>query len=179
MTNDYRDHDHTAEDAFLAYVADPTPGNEHAAELAIATLQRRFDHVLRRLDGDGDPPPYPVHTHNPAETPEDCLDAVLFELAGAKMDDRAATLAHGLEAAHALARQRDEARDPGEDDFHFLHIDTDLNMADDDGNNWTILPLSRVVQERIAPGLRCSIGRSGSLTNAVIAKLKLLDESAA
>lgn len=67
----------------------------------------------------------------------------------------------------------------GEDDFQFLRIDTDLNMEDDEGHNWTILPLARVMQDRIAPGLRCTIGRSGSLANAVILKLELLDQSAA
>ena len=77
-----------------------------------------------------------------------------------------------------LAREVRRLR-AGEDDFQFLHIDTDLNMEDDEGRNWTILPLARVMQDRIAPGLRCTIGRSGSLANAVIVKLELLDQSAA
>ena len=76
----------------------------------MATLQRRYDHVLRRLDGDGEPPEFPVHRHNPAEDPGACADAVLHELAGARLVDRAETLAHGLEAVSALAHQRDEAR---------------------------------------------------------------------
>jgi hypothetical protein len=101
-------HDHSAEEAFLAYVDDPTPEKERVAELAIATLQRRYDTVLRRLDGVGNLPE-PAGTHDPAATPVDCLDATLFELAGARLDDRAATLAHGLEALRELQRRPDYA----------------------------------------------------------------------
>lgn len=50
MTDDDLDHDHTSEDAFLAYVAEATPGNELAAELATATRRLRHDVLLRRLD---------------------------------------------------------------------------------------------------------------------------------
>ena len=107
----WRDHDHTAEDVLLDVFADPTEQNQRAAEEAVALLQRRYDHVLRRLDGgDGDIPPYPLHQHNAAQHPADCLDAVLDELAGARLDDRAGTLAHGRAAAHAL-EQRAEAPD--------------------------------------------------------------------
>lgn len=66
--------------------------------------------MLRRLDGDGAPPEFLVHRHNPAEDPRGCADAVLHELAGAQLADRAETLAHGLEAVDALAHERDEAR---------------------------------------------------------------------
>jgi hypothetical protein len=60
MGEQYRDHDHSAEDAFLTYVEEPTTVNAQAAELAIALLQRRYDHVLRRLDGSVGPPDVPV-----------------------------------------------------------------------------------------------------------------------
>ena len=73
------------------------------------SFSARYDHVLRRLDGDGELPEYPVHPHNPAEEPETCATAVLHELAGAKLDDRAETLAHGLAAVSALARQVEAA----------------------------------------------------------------------
>lgn len=105
-----RDHDHTAEDAVLAAFEHRTAENQHAAELAVALLQRRHDHVLRRLDGTGDVPPYPTHRHNAAEHPADCLGAVLHELAGGLLDDRAETLGHGLSAARALEQQVGEAR---------------------------------------------------------------------
>lgn len=82
-----------------------------AAELTVAMLERPYDEVLRRLDGgDGAPSVHATYRHNPALTPEDCLGAVLHELAGARLSDRAATLAHGLEALHHLTRERDEAR---------------------------------------------------------------------
>lgn len=110
MSEHARDHDHTAEDAFLAYVADPTPDNAHAAEVAIARLQRRYDHVLRRLDGVDEPPEYPFHRHNATDDPVSCLEATAHELAGARLADRAETLAHALAATRALQRQRDEAR---------------------------------------------------------------------
>jgi hypothetical protein len=110
MTQEYRDHDHAAEDAFLAYLDHPTPGQAHETELAIARLQRRYDHLLRRLDGDGEPPEVPLHRHNAGDDPVSCLEAVLHELAGARLADRAGTLAHGLEAVRALAWQADEAR---------------------------------------------------------------------
>ena len=110
MPEDYRDHDHTAEDAFIAYLVTPTPDQAHATELAIARLQRRYDHLLRRLDGDGEPPAVGVHRHNAWDDPEGCLEAVLHELAGARLEDRAETLAHGLEATRALAHRADEAR---------------------------------------------------------------------
>lgn len=77
-----------------------------------------------------------------------------------------------------LARELRRLR-VGEDDFQFLHIDTDLNMEDDEGRNWTILPLAQVIQDRIAPGLRCTIGRAGAHADAVVLKLELLDQSAA
>ena len=68
----WRDHDHTAEHAVLYAFEEPTPENQHAAELAVAILQRRYDHVLRRLDGgDGEMPPFPFHQHNAAEHPQD------------------------------------------------------------------------------------------------------------
>lgn len=104
------DHDHGAEDAFLAYVADPSPSAEYAAEWAIATLQRRYDALLRRLDGVDEPPETPDHPHNAWDDPAGCLDAVLHELAGAKLRDRAETLAHGLEAARAYGHYVREAR---------------------------------------------------------------------
>ncbi len=111
MSEHYRDHDHSAEDAFLAYVEDPSPENEHAAELAIALLQRRYDHVLRRLDGgDGEPPAFPAHRHNAWDDPVSCLEATAHELAGGLLSDRAESLAHALEATRALAHQRDQAR---------------------------------------------------------------------
>jgi hypothetical protein len=64
--SEYRDHDHRAEDAVIDYIEDPTPENAYAAELAVAKLQRAYEHVLRRLDGDGALPPFPVRRHNPA-----------------------------------------------------------------------------------------------------------------
>lgn len=77
----------------------------------MAVLQRRYDHVLRRLDGgDGTPPAYPVHSYNPALAPQQCVEAVLHELAGARLTDRAETLAHGLQAVRELVAQREEAR---------------------------------------------------------------------
>jgi hypothetical protein len=42
---------------------------------------------------------------DPRATPVDCLDATLFELAGSRLHDRAATLAHGLEALRGLQRR--------------------------------------------------------------------------
>jgi hypothetical protein len=110
MSEHTRDHDHTAEHAFGAYVEEPTPENARAAELAIALLQRRYGHVLRRLDGADEPPEFPSHRHNAADDPVSCLEATAHELAGARLADRAETLAHALEAARALERQRDEAR---------------------------------------------------------------------
>lgn len=126
----YRDHDHTAEDAVIAAFEAPTPENQHTAEVAVALLQRRCDHVLRRLDGDGDLPEYPVHRHNAAETPEDCLGAVLFELAGAKLASRDETLAHGLKAAHALSAQLAEARRIGRWLYEHLHSDARHSLGD-------------------------------------------------
>lgn len=105
----FRDHDHDVEAAVDDALEDPTPENQRAAVFAVATLQRRYGHVLRRLDGDGEVPPYPVHRHNAADTPADCLHAVLHQLS-AKLDDRAETLAHGLTAARALESQRNDAR---------------------------------------------------------------------
>ena len=110
MSEHSRDHDHTAEHAFLAYVEDPTPQNAQAAELAIALLQRRYAHVLRRLDGVEEPPEFPSHRHNAFDDPVSCLEATVHELAGALLADRAETLAHALEATRALERERDEAR---------------------------------------------------------------------
>ena len=72
----WRDHDHSAEDAVLHAFEDPTPENQHAAARAVPLLQRRYDHVLRRLDGTGELPPYPSHPHNAGEHPVVCLDAV-------------------------------------------------------------------------------------------------------
>ncbi|MBD3926095.1 hypothetical protein IEZ26_15835 [Nocardioides cavernae] len=106
----YYDHDHTAEAAFLDYTAAPTPENAHAAELTIATLQRRYDALLRRLDGEAAPPLTPPHTHNAWDTPEACIEGSLTDLAEGSLEDRAATLAHGREALRALVHDVDEAR---------------------------------------------------------------------
>ena len=110
MSEHSRDHDHTAEHAFLTYTEDPTPQNAHAAELAIALLQRRYDHVLRRLDGVDALPEFPSHRHNAWDDPVSCLEATIHKLAGGLPANRAETLAHALEATRALDRQRDEAR---------------------------------------------------------------------
>lgn len=127
----WHDHDHAAEHAFLDYVADPTPENAHAAEQAIGVLQRRYDHVLNRLDGGtGEPPPFPVHQHNPGDHPEDCLHAVLHELAGARREDRAATLAHGLHALHALASQHRAAIQIGRWLYDHLDPGTRITLGD-------------------------------------------------
>lgn len=107
---DFVDHDHTAEAAFLDYVATPTADTAHAAELSIALLQRRYDALLRRLDGDAVPPLTPAHTHNAWDMPEACLDGSLTDLAEGSLEDRAATLAHGQEALRALVHHIDEAR---------------------------------------------------------------------
>lgn len=107
---EYYDHDHRAEAAFLDYVAAPTPDTEHAAELTIATLQRRYDALLRRLDGDAQPPLTPPHGHNAWDEPEACLEGSLTDLAEGALEDRPATLAHGLEALRALVHDVDEAR---------------------------------------------------------------------
>lgn len=105
---EYRDHDHRAEQAVIDYTEDPTEQNAWAAEMAVARLQRSYDHVLRRLDGTGDLPKFPVHRHNAAESPETCVVETLELLAGAHLEDRAETLAHGLAAANALGREREE-----------------------------------------------------------------------
>lgn len=107
---DFVDHDHTAEAAFLDYLASPTADTAHAAELSIALLQRRYDALLRRLDGDAVPPLTPAHTHNAWDMPEACLDGSLTDLAEGSLEDRAATLAHGHEALRALVHHIDEAR---------------------------------------------------------------------
>jgi hypothetical protein len=107
---DYNDHDHRAEAAFLDYTAAPTPDNAHTAELAIATLQRRHDALLRRLDGDAQPPLTPPHGHNAWDEPEACLEGSLTDLAEGALEDRPASLAHGLEALRALVHDVDEAR---------------------------------------------------------------------
>lgn len=107
---EYYDHDHRAEAAFLDYVAAPTPDNEHAAELAVATLQRRYDTLLRRLDGDAQPPLTPPHGHNAWDEPEACLEGSLTDLAEGALENRPATLAHGVEAMRALVHDADEAR---------------------------------------------------------------------
>ncbi|RYP86861.1 hypothetical protein EKO23_07765 [Nocardioides guangzhouensis] len=133
--HDYRDHDHGAEDALIAYTNDPSPRTAQAAELAVATLQRRYDHLLRRLDGDGSPPAFPVHRHNPAEDPEGCAAAALHDLAGAALPDRAETLAHGLQAVNALARQRDEARRLARRCYEFENVRLALGEA----NQWAWL----------------------------------------
>ncbi|KQP64392.1 hypothetical protein [Nocardioides sp. Leaf285] len=109
MTDDH-DHDHRAEVAFLDYVAAPTPDNAHAAELAIALLQRRYDGLLRRLDSNAAPPLTPAHTHNAWDLPEACLEGSLTDLAEGTLEDWPATLAHGLEALRALVHDVDEAR---------------------------------------------------------------------
>lgn len=84
--SDFYDHDHRAETAFLDYVAAPTPDNEHAAELAIALLQRRHDALLRRLDG-ADPRLTPVHTDNARDVTEACLEGSLTDLAEGSLED--------------------------------------------------------------------------------------------
>lgn len=135
----WRDHDHTAEHAVLYAFEDPTPDNQRVAEVAVALLQRRYDHVLRRLDGgNGEVPPFPSHRHNSADHPQDCLEAVLQELAGsASLNDRAETLAHGLEAAHALEQQVKEARGWARGHEHGLFtVDTD------DPPEWLTDPLA-------------------------------------
>lgn len=107
---DSHDHDHRAEAAFLDYVSAPTPGYAYAAGLAIALLQRRYDALVRRLDDDYVPPLTPAHTHNAWDMPEACLEGSLMDLADGSLEERAATLAHGLEALRALAHEADEAR---------------------------------------------------------------------
>lgn len=109
MTDSF-DHDHRAEAAFLDYVAEPTPDNAHTAELAIALLQRGYDAVLRQLDGDAVPPLTPAHTHDAWDVPEACLEGSLTDLAEGALENRPATLAHGLEALRALVHDVDEAR---------------------------------------------------------------------
>ena len=109
MTDSF-DHDHRAEAAFLDYVAEPTPDNAHTAELAIALLQRRYDGLVRRLDGDAVPPLTPAHSHNAWDLPEACLEGSLTDLAEGALENRPATLAHGLEAMRALVHDVDEAR---------------------------------------------------------------------
>jgi hypothetical protein len=79
MTDSF-DHDHRAEDAFLDYVASPTPENAHSAELAIALLQRGYDAVVRRLDGDAVPPLASARTHNAWDLPEACVEGSLRAL---------------------------------------------------------------------------------------------------
>jgi hypothetical protein len=127
-----RDYDHRAENAVLAYIANPTEHNAHAAELAVAKLQRAHDHLLRRLDGDGELPAFPVHSHSAEEHPEDCAEATLFELAGAKLDDRAETLAHGQKAVHTLARQLDAARAAADQTHHWHDRYHDLHRRHED-----------------------------------------------
>jgi hypothetical protein len=109
MTDSF-DHEHRAESAFLEYVASATPENAHAAELAIALLQRGYDAVLRRLDGDAVPPLTPAHTHNAWDLPEACVEGSLTDLAEGVLENRPATLAHGLAALRALVHDVDEAR---------------------------------------------------------------------
>lgn len=124
---DYADHDHSVEDAVILAFTHPTPANQHAAELAVVLLQRRYEYLLRRLDGStGEPLEYAEHRHNPATDPEHCADAVMHELAGAVLADRAETLAHGLEAVRALARQACEARELAWAAFHGRLADVDL-----------------------------------------------------
>lgn len=91
------------------YTEDPSRDTALAAELAVAKLQRAHDHVLRRLDGEGEVPEFPVHQHDAASRPETCAIEALEMLAGAQLADRAETLAHGLEAVNSLARDRDQA----------------------------------------------------------------------
>lgn len=109
MTDSYDD-DHRAENAFLDYVASPTPENARAAELAIALLQRGYDAVLRRLDGDAVPPLASAHTHNAWDLPEACVEGSLRDLAEGALKNRPATLAHGFRALRALVHDADEAR---------------------------------------------------------------------
>ena len=123
-------------------------------------------------------------------TPDDQLPGVIAErspgwesTARAILEFGEEGLAEGVVSEQAVAvllLAREVRRlQVSEDDFQFLHVDADLNMEDDEGHNWTILPLARVLQDRIAPGIRCTIGRSGALANAVVWKLELLDHAAA
>lgn len=48
-------------------------------------------------------------TCDPTKFPGDCVVATLYELAYAKVDNRAATLEHGVRAAHELIRRAREA----------------------------------------------------------------------
>jgi hypothetical protein len=106
--------------AFLELGRKVGPGDRTLMEAAHAV--DRLSDLLAESGAAADERAPVGHSHDARTTPVDCADASLFELAGAKLDDRDATLAHGLAAVHELARLVEEARNVATD-LYLVHYE--------------------------------------------------------